>query len=325
MKEVGNLMVSVDMITYKHEDYIGEAIEGVLMQETNFEFDLIIADDCSPDRTQEIVEHIIKVHPKGYRIKYFRNKENLGMQANGFFAAQQCTGKYVAICEGDDYWSDPLKLQKQVDFLEANPDYIFSVHRYKLYLENKKEFEHNTIHPLNYGLYKEKEGRIEIDEKSFSKDWLTQPLTAVIVREDLNKVLSKQFDFKYFRDYHIFYFLLQRGKGVCLNSCSGVYRINDGGVASRKTFFEKLKIAFLIYEELYLYTKDTSILLNYWKFAFALIRRVGGFKIISKSFFYNFNLNDKLISIKCFFVAFFDLVCMKMKKYANLSTCFLFF
>lgn len=117
------LMVSVSMITYKHEAFIQHAIEGVLIQETNFEYDLIIADDCSPDKTQEIVENIIASHPKGNLIKYFRHKKNIGMQPNGFFVANQCHGKYIAICEGDDYWTDPLKLQKQVDFLEANEKY----------------------------------------------------------------------------------------------------------------------------------------------------------------------------------------------------------
>jgi glycosyltransferase involved in cell wall biosynthesis len=116
-------LLSVDMITYNHEPYIKEAIEGVLMQETNFEYELIIADDCSPDNTPIIINDIIKNHPKGHRIKYFRHKENLGMQANGLFALQQCTGKYIALCEGDDYWTDPLKLQKQVDFLEDNKEF----------------------------------------------------------------------------------------------------------------------------------------------------------------------------------------------------------
>lgn len=116
------IMVSVDMITYGHENYIKKAIEGVLMQETNFDFELIIADDCSPDNTQKIVEDIIKSHPRGNKIKYFRHKKNLGMAANGSFAVAQCSGKYIAICEGDDYWTDPRKLQEQVDFLEKNPD-----------------------------------------------------------------------------------------------------------------------------------------------------------------------------------------------------------
>jgi glycosyltransferase involved in cell wall biosynthesis len=117
------IMVSVDMITFKHENYIAQAIEGVLMQKTNFEFELIICDDCSPGGTEEIVRSYIEKHPQGNRIKYFRHEVNIGMQPNGIFAAKQCNGKYIAICEGDDYWTDPLKLQKQVDFLEANEDF----------------------------------------------------------------------------------------------------------------------------------------------------------------------------------------------------------
>lgn len=122
------LMVSVDMITYKHEKFIAQAIEGVLMQQTDFDFELVICDDCSPDGTEQIVKDLISSHPKGHIIKYFRHSENRGMQANGDFAIKQCHGKYIALCEGDDYWTDPLKLQKQVDFLDANPAFSICFH-----------------------------------------------------------------------------------------------------------------------------------------------------------------------------------------------------
>ena len=122
------LLVSVHMITYGHEAYIKQAIESVLMQETDFEFDLIIADDCSPDKTPEIINEIIKTNPKSFRIKYFRHLENMGMHKNGIFAFSKCTGKYFAICEGDDYWTDPLKLQKQVDFLESHEEFSLVCH-----------------------------------------------------------------------------------------------------------------------------------------------------------------------------------------------------
>ena len=143
------LMVSVDMITYKHEAYIAQAIEGVLMQETNFEYDLIIADDCSPDKTEEIVKNIIATHPKGHIIKYFRHEKNIGMQANGLFAVQECKGKYIALCEGDDYWTDPLKLQKQVDFLEENPSYVMSFHNRFLVDNFNKKLDFDDIYPYS--------------------------------------------------------------------------------------------------------------------------------------------------------------------------------
>ncbi|WP_017494983.1 glycosyltransferase family 2 protein [Flavobacterium sp. WG21] len=141
MRELESPMVSVNMITYGHENYIKEAIEGVLMQETDFEFDLIIAEDCSPDNTGEIIEKIIKNHPRGYRIKYFRHDINVGMQANSIFGFEKCQGKYIAICEGDDYWVDSLKLQKQVDFLEANPEFNFSMGRVDVLIQESGEIK----------------------------------------------------------------------------------------------------------------------------------------------------------------------------------------
>lgn len=135
------LLVSVQMITYGHEAYIQQAIESVLIQETDFEFELIIADDCSLDKTHEIINEIIKTNPKSYRIKYFRHKENMGMQKNGIFALSKCMGKYIAICEGDDYWIDPLKLQNQVDFLEKNEDYGLIYTDASIYNQETNTFE----------------------------------------------------------------------------------------------------------------------------------------------------------------------------------------
>jgi glycosyltransferase involved in cell wall biosynthesis len=120
--------VSVLMVTYKHEAYIAEAIEGVLMQEVDFPLELIIADDCSPDGTAEIVQKHINEHPNGHWIKYTRHETNKGMMPNFIWALEQVQGKFIAMCDGDDYWTDPHKLQKQVDFLEANNScsYVFT-------------------------------------------------------------------------------------------------------------------------------------------------------------------------------------------------------
>ncbi len=117
-------IVSVAMITYGHENYIRQAIEGVLMQECNFEVELILCNDCSPDKTNDIIQDILKSNAKSDRIKYFNHKKNIGMMPNFIFSLQKCSGKYIALCDGDDYWTDPFKLQKQVDFLENNPDFV---------------------------------------------------------------------------------------------------------------------------------------------------------------------------------------------------------
>ncbi len=106
-----------------HEQYIEQAIKGVLDQVCDFNFELIIADDCSPDNTRLIVESIIKLHPKGLFINYTRHEYNMGMHRNTDFVIQLARGKYIAICEGDDYWTDNNKLHKQVKFLEENLNY----------------------------------------------------------------------------------------------------------------------------------------------------------------------------------------------------------
>lgn len=111
------------MITYNHEAFIKQAIEGVLKQNTNFDIEFIIADDCSTDQTESVINEILENQFKASSIRYIRHHKNLGMIPNFVFALKKCKGKYIALCEGDDYWIDPLKLQKQVDFLEGNEEY----------------------------------------------------------------------------------------------------------------------------------------------------------------------------------------------------------
>lgn len=116
--------VSVVMITYGHEKYIEEAINGVFIQKTDFPIELIIANDCSPDKTDEIVRKVIQRSPENITVRYICHEQNKGMMPNFIWALKQTKGKYIALCEGDDYWTDPLKLQKQVDFLEQNEEYV---------------------------------------------------------------------------------------------------------------------------------------------------------------------------------------------------------
>lgn len=116
-----NKGVSVCMITYNHEQYIGEAIEGVLMQNTNFPIEFIIANDASTDDTGGIIQNRINNLPQNIQVKYFSNTINKGMMQNYLFAVKNCSMKYIALCEGDDYWTDVNKLQRQFDLLENDP------------------------------------------------------------------------------------------------------------------------------------------------------------------------------------------------------------
>lgn len=114
-------VVSIFMMTFNHEEFISEAIEGVLMQKTNFDYEIVIGEDCSTDNTREIILSYQKKYPG--KFKLLLHEKNIGAVANQMAIFQACVGKYIALCEGDDYWTDPLKLQKQVDFLEGNPEY----------------------------------------------------------------------------------------------------------------------------------------------------------------------------------------------------------
>ncbi len=109
------------MITYNHEKYIAQAIESALMQKTNFDYEIVIGEDCSTDGTREIVKYYAEKYPE--KIRAIFNEKNLGMIPNFINTLNKCRGKYIAMLEGDDYWTDPYKLQKQVDFLESHPDY----------------------------------------------------------------------------------------------------------------------------------------------------------------------------------------------------------
>jgi glycosyltransferase involved in cell wall biosynthesis len=119
-------MVSVWMTTYNHEKYISEAIEGVINQKTTFAYELVIGEDFSTDKTREICVNYRDKFPD--LIKLILNNKNIGLISNYITTLFECKGKYVAYCDGDDYWTDPSKLQKQVDFLEEHKffDMVFT-------------------------------------------------------------------------------------------------------------------------------------------------------------------------------------------------------
>jgi len=108
-------IVSVAMITYNHAPYIGRAIESVLMQKTTFPFEIVIGEDCSTDGANEIVLDYAKQYPETIRV--ITSDTNVGMMENDKRTNFACRGEYIAFCEGDDYWIDPLKLQKQYQTL----------------------------------------------------------------------------------------------------------------------------------------------------------------------------------------------------------------
>ena len=121
--------VSIIVVTYNHVNLLQEAVESVLMQIVDFPCEILIGDDASTDGTSDLVREYALKYPK-IIIPFIRN-ENFGAAKNSYMLLQQARGEYIALLEGDDYWTDPCKLQKQIEFLSAHPEYIGCTHRLK--------------------------------------------------------------------------------------------------------------------------------------------------------------------------------------------------
>ena len=206
------VLVSIVMITYGHEQFIREGVKGVLMQEGGFDLELIIANDCSPDNTDLIISEILKSHPKAHKIRYINHEKNLGMMPNFIFALQQANGNYIALCDGDDYWTDPNKLQKQIDFLENNLDYNLVGH-------------HAT--DSNSKLI----GKHEKDSFSFEDIYyrtLIIPTASIVFRNNI--VFEDWITKVYGGDKAIIFLNAKKGKLKILPFLGSFYRLHSGGI-----------------------------------------------------------------------------------------------
>jgi glycosyltransferase involved in cell wall biosynthesis len=208
------------MITYKHEAYIRDAIKGVLMQKGDFDLELIVADDCSPDRTPMILDEIQKTHSRGYCIRYIRHEKNLGIIPNFIWTLEQAKGHFIALCEGDDYWTDPDKLQKQINFLSAHTEYNLCGH----YVSKLK---HTSIqHPDEEGL---------MNHDFFWDDYIYKyppvPMASIVYRNNLT--MPHWMKEVYGGDRAILFLNAQKGTVRQMDFNGGVYRVHDGGIEQK--------------------------------------------------------------------------------------------
>lgn len=146
-------LLSVCLITYNHVNYIEQAIEGVLMQNVNLKWELIIADDYSTDGTREILLGYKKKYPDF--IKLILQVKNVGAAQNWLDLITYPKSKYIAYFEGDDYWTDSNKLQKQVSFMEANPDYAMCFHAVQITSKSDEDIFHYKLPPKDILLLKD--------------------------------------------------------------------------------------------------------------------------------------------------------------------------
>lgn len=212
------LSVLVLMPTYNHERFISMAIEGVLIQKTTFPVKLIVSDDCSTDRT---LEYISKYQGRAnVEIVTITEDVNKGAFANGAklrSLASDSKSKYIAICEGDDYWTDSLKLQKQVDFLEQNPLYALCFHQTKTVYEGGQEHLYNDF----------------TEDKSFELiDLIQRPFISTVSSVFRNiQPLPDWFE-ETPGDWPFFLFLATHGNLYYMNDCMAVYNRHSGGIWS---------------------------------------------------------------------------------------------
>ena len=209
--------VSVAMIAFNHERFIAQAIQGVLNQKTNFAVELVIGDDCSTDSTRQICEEYQQKHPAIVRLLH--REHNLGMQRNFMETVKACRGKYVALCEGDDYWTDPNKLQEQVDFLDAHED--FAICHHKLEIVDESQPGKRTVEPS---------GSVESITTFENLARKQHILTASCVfRNNLFEFPEEFFLSVFGTDYALNLLNSFHGKIKFIDKAMGVYRVHGGG------------------------------------------------------------------------------------------------
>ncbi|MES2619998.1 MAG: glycosyltransferase family 2 protein [Bacteroidota bacterium] len=228
---VNNPLVSICCVTYNHSSYIKQALDGFLLQQTNFNFEIVIGDDFSTDKTQEILKQYNSKHPGKFKI--IMQEKNIGMISNFISTLRHCKGNYIALCDGDDYWTDPLKLQKQVDFLEANPTYSICTTRFFVKrAEGEEAYEPEFVKKI----FEDDKPLFEISIENMFSPYLLKTLTVVFRNMAFDKKILSQ---PYFKDTFLWAKILTKGPGVCLNFHGGVYNRHSGGVWSERSAIEK--------------------------------------------------------------------------------------
>lgn len=218
------LMVSVECLVFNHKDYLRNCLDGIVKQRTNFRFEAVVHDDASIDGSSEIIKEYAGKYPE--IIKPIIEKENLYSKHDGSLqkvVESACTGKYLAYCEGDDYWTDPQKLQKQVDFLESHPEYGMCYTDFDIQDDTKKEYRHALFQtePLNFPK------QFNLEKWILNASYVA-PMTWVVRRELWDKrppIITNDGTFVLFAGF------LLHSKVYCLDDVTATYRIAMGSLS----------------------------------------------------------------------------------------------
>lgn len=256
-------LVSICCLAYNHEPFIRQCLDGFFMQKNNFEFEVLIHDDASTDRTADIIREYELKYPS--IIKPIYQTENQYIKKIGIsrtFQFPRAKGKYIALCEGDDYWTDPQKLQKQIDFLETHPDYSFSHTSFKYLNSETGEFRESTNEDA---IIKDLQKRSldDIREKILDHNiYRIQTMTVVFRKESYNELVeSDKFLYQsgYFMmgDTQLWIGLLLYGKLHYLEDITAVYRMHNNSLCRTSDIEKKIRFQLSSYEmRFYMLSKD---------------------------------------------------------------------
>ena len=236
--------LSVIFITYNHAKYVEKALMSVINQKTDFTFEVVVGDDCSTDGTQDILKRIASVHPE---VKLNLRSENTGGRPtlNVYETTKKCTGQYLAYLEGDDFWTDDHKLQKQVDFLEDHPEYTACTHSMKMV--DEKDEEITDPETLSIGSLYDWSGDFTYEDYCYSGKWPGH--YASVVSRNIYKarkydytILYRASDFT--DDALINLFLLMEGKIYRMDEVMSVWRyVKKSGAGNWNSIAMKRNIA----------------------------------------------------------------------------------
>ncbi|MGB8644431.1 MAG: glycosyltransferase [Anaerolineae bacterium] len=281
----GHVDISILMITYNHEKYIAQAIESVLAQETRLEYELVIGEDCSTDRTREIVLDFQRRYPD--KIRLLLRDRNLGMQRNFLDTLRACRGKYIAWLEGDDYWLGTDKLQKQADFLDSHPDYAICFHSVSILNEG------HVVEPYLWNeLWKKNTFTLE---ELLVADFI--PSCSAMFRNGLTPELPDRFFQLGHSDWPIFVLIARHGLIGYIEGRMAVYRLHAGGVTAQHDDLRRAQFALMLYDFLWPYLEPRY---------YALVKREKAQRYATLTFAYldrgdRRNALDALV--KCFTLA----------------------
>lgn len=243
MKDYSNddILVSVVTLAYNHRNYIRQCIEGVLMQKTDFKYELLIHDDASTDGTDVIIKEYEKAYPGIVKPVYQTdNQYSQGVSIGPKYLYPKAQGKYIAECEGDDYWIDPLKLQKQVDILESDPSLVAVATNSEIVDKDGNQIR-SEIEGVVLGNI---EGRYNL--RDFVHHHHSYPTASVLFKnihsEEYDRMIAATRN-PYFSDWIQWFILHLFGDFYYLNEVTTAYRINPNSVTHKNTNERRLGVA----------------------------------------------------------------------------------